>query len=204
VERLPDRGVFIGGAWRDSSGRERLEVDNPSTGEAICDIADASASDVEEAVHAARGSLDGAWGAIAPADRGRLLARIGASITEHGEWLAQLEALDVGKPIGEARADVRALARYFEFYGGAVDKIHGETLPYLPGYTVLTQREPFGVTGHIIPWNYPMQILGRSVVAALAMGNAVAAVRRVARASVSDNENDGVAEAIERWILRRT
>jgi aldehyde dehydrogenase (NAD+) len=65
-----------------------------------------------------------------------------------------------------------ALARYFEFYGGAVDKIHGDTIPYQPGYTVFTLREPYGVTGHIIPWNYPMQIIGRSVAAALTMGNA--------------------------------
>ena len=88
------------------------------------------------------------------------------------EALAELEARDVGKPLRQARADALALARYFEFYGGAADKVHGATIPYLPGYTVLTLREPHGVTGHIIPWNYPMQILGRSVGAALAMGNA--------------------------------
>ena len=80
--------------------------------------------------------------------------------------------MDVGKPLKQARADALALARYMEFYGGACDKIHGETIPYLDGYTVYTLREPHGVTGHIIPWNYPMQIIGRSVGAALAMGNA--------------------------------
>ena len=83
-----------------------------------------------------------------------------------------LEARDVGKPLRQAKADALALARYFEFYGGAADKVHGETIPYQAGYTVMTLREPHGVTGHIIPWNYPMQILGRSVGAALAMGNA--------------------------------
>jgi aldehyde dehydrogenase (NAD+) len=170
---LPDRGLFIGGAWRESSAGGRIAVDNPSTGETICDIADASAADVDEAVSAARAALDGPWGAASPADRGRLLMKISGAIAQHGDWLAELEALDVGKPIGEARADARALARYFEFYAGAADKIHGETLPYLPGYSVFTQREPLGVTGQIIPWNYPMQILGRSVVAALTMGNAV-------------------------------
>ena len=71
-----------------------------------------------------------------------------------------------------SRADARAVARYFEFYAGAVDKLHGQTIPYNPGYTVLTVREPHGVTGHIIPWNYPLQIFGRSVGAALAAGNA--------------------------------
>ena len=88
------------------------------------------------------------------------------------ELLAALEAHDVGKPLKQARADAVALARYFEFYGGAADKVHGETLPFAAGYTALTLREPHGVTGHIVPWNYPMQIVGRSVGAALAMGNA--------------------------------
>jgi len=81
-------------------------------------------------------------------------------------------AADVGKPLTQARVDVRACARYFEFYGGAADKVHGETIPYLEGYTVLTLREPHGVTGHIIPWNYPLQIIGRTIGGALTMGNA--------------------------------
>ena len=86
--------------------------------------------------------------------------------------LARLEALDVGKPLKQGRADAVALARYLEFYGGAADKVMGETIPFANGYTALTLREPHGVTGHIVPWNYPMQIIGRSVGAALAMGNA--------------------------------
>ena len=81
--------------------------------------------------------------------------------------------MDVGKPLTQSKADASALARYLEFYSGAVDKIHGETIPYQNGYTVYTLREPHGVTAHIIPWNYPMQIIGRSVVGALARGNAV-------------------------------
>jgi aldehyde dehydrogenase (NAD+) len=101
-----------------------------------------------------------------------MLAKIGQAVLAHVDELAQLEAMDVGKPLKQARADVLALARYLEFYGGAADKVHGETIPYLDGYTVYTLREPHGVTGHIIPWNYPMQIIGRSVGAALAMGNA--------------------------------
>ncbi len=104
---------------------------------------------------------------------GRILARIGQQVLERTDDLARLEALDVGKPLKQARADVLALARYMEFYGGAADKIMGQTIPYLDGYTVYTLREPHGVTGHIIPWNYPMQVLGRSVGAALTMGNAV-------------------------------
>jgi len=85
---------------------------------------------------------------------------------------SRIEAMDVGKPLKQARADAIALARYMEFYAGAADKITGETIPYLDGYTVYTLREPHGVTGHIVPWNYPMQIIGRSVGAALTMGNA--------------------------------
>jgi aldehyde dehydrogenase (NAD+) len=80
--------------------------------------------------------------------------------------------MDVGKPLKQAKADALALARYMEFYGGAADKLMGETIPYLDGYTVYTLREPHGVTGHIIPWNYPLQIFGRSVGGALAAGNA--------------------------------
>ena len=83
-----------------------------------------------------------------------------------------IEARDCGKPVKQARADVAACARYFEFYAGACDKLHGETIPYPEGYTVLTWREPHGVTGHIIPWNYPLQIFGRSIGGALATGNA--------------------------------
>ena len=86
--------------------------------------------------------------------------------------LALIEARDCGKPLAQARADVAACARYFEFYGGACDKLTGETIPYPAGYSVLTWREPHGVTGHIIPWNYPLQIFGRSVGGALAAGNA--------------------------------
>jgi aldehyde dehydrogenase (NAD+) len=170
---LPAPALFIGGTWRAAQGDARLAVENPSSGEIIGQIASASAADVDAAVGAARAALEGDWGALGPADRGRMLARIGRAIAERAEWLAELESTDVGKPIGEARADAQAFARYFEFYAGAADKIHGETLPYLPGYTVFTQLEPYGVTGHIVPWNYPMQIIGRSVVAALTMGNAV-------------------------------
>ena len=93
-------------------------------------------------------------------------------IADNVATLAALEVMDVGKPLTQARADAVALARYCEFYGGAADKVMGETIPYMNGYTVYTLREPLGVTGHIVPWNYPMQIIGRSVGAALAAGNA--------------------------------
>ncbi len=135
-------------------------------------IARGKAEDVEKAVKSAQAALDGEWGRMIPVERGRLLHALGQQILEHEEELAELESRDVGKPLRQSRIDVRACARYFEFYAGAVDKIHGQTIPYLEGYTVLTLREPHGVTGHIIPWNYPMQIIGRTIGGALTMGNA--------------------------------
>ena len=105
-------------------------------------------------------------------ERGRLLMKLSAAVLDRHEQLAQLESRTTGKPLRQGRADATALARYFEYYAGAADKLHGETIPYQAGMTVLTIREPHGVTGHIIPWNYPMQIFGRSVGAALAAGNA--------------------------------
>ncbi len=104
--------------------------------------------------------------------RGRLLMKLSTAVLDHHEELARLESRTTGKPLTQGRADATALARYFEYYAGAADKLHGETIPYQSGMTVLTIREPHGVTGHIIPWNYPMQIFGRSVGAALAAGNA--------------------------------
>ena len=163
---------LIGGEWVLPAGGAAHPLTNPSDGTALCEIARGGAEDVDAAVGAARAALDGDWGRATALERGRLLARLGELVTEHAAELARLEALDVGKPLTQAKADVAALARYCEFYAGAADKVHGQTLPYLDGYTVYTLREPHGVTGHIVPWNYPMQIVGRSVGAALAMGNA--------------------------------
>ncbi len=163
---------FIAGAWVDSLGGQTMPLTNPSDGSTICEIARGQSADVDAAVAAADAALGGEWGRATAAERGRVLAKIGLAVLTHVDELAALEAMEVGKPLKQARADVLALARYMEFYGGAADKVHGETIPYLDGYTVYTLREPHGVTGHIIPWNYPMQIIGRSVGAALAMGNA--------------------------------
>jgi len=164
--------VFIGGQWRAAASRETLPLTNPSDGTLLAQIARGTAADVDAAVAAAHTALAGDWGRLTAAERGRVLLRISAKVLEQADELARLEALDVGKPLKQGRADAIALARYLEFYGGAADKVHGETIPFANGYTALTIREPHGVTGHIVPWNYPMQIIGRSVGAALAMGNA--------------------------------
>ena len=167
----PDK-CLIDGRWVAPASGKVLTLLNPSDGTTLCDIAAGGAADVDQAVAAARAALDGPWGKATAAERGRVLARLGQLVLAHEDELAQLEALDVGKPLKQARADVIALARYMEFYAGSADKLHGHTIPYLDGYTVYTLREPHGVTGHIVPWNYPMQIIGRSVGAALATGNA--------------------------------
>jgi len=163
---------FIDGAWHAGAAGETIAVVDPSDGQPFAQIARGSAADIDAAVSAARRAFEGAWGATSAAERGRTLQRLSTLVAGHQETLAQLESRDTGKPLKQARADAAALARYFEFYAGAADKLHGETLPYQAAYTVLTLREPHGVTGHIVPWNYPMQIFGRSVGAALAAGNA--------------------------------
>ena len=164
--------VYIAGRWLKPASGETLPLENPSDGTTVGEIARGGAHDVGAAVAAAETALASEWGRLTAAERGRMLAKMGRIVLERADALARIEAADVGKPLKQAKADAVALARYLEFYGGAADKVMGETIPYLDGYTVYTLREPHGVTGHIVPWNYPMQIIGRSVGAALAMGNA--------------------------------
>ncbi len=163
---------FIDGRWVASRSGARLPVEDPSRGVEIGAIARGTSADIDSAVEAAERALAGEWGRLTATERGRLLMKLAEHIHTRIEDLARIEAIDVGKPIKQGRADALALARYMEFYGGAADKVMGETIPYLDGYTVYTLREPHGVTGHIVPWNYPMQIAGRTIGAALAMGNA--------------------------------
>ena len=106
-------------------------------------------------------------------DRGRILMKMAALISASHEELALIEARDTGKPMAQARADITLAARYFEYYGGAADKLHGQIVPYLAGFQASVTREPYGVTAHILPWNYPAQMFGRSLAPALATGNAV-------------------------------
>ena len=162
---------FIANASLASTSGHTLEVIDPSDGQPFDELQRSNAQDIDHAVHAARQCHDAVWRKLGAADRGRLLMRLSAKVLEHADELAALEQRDCGKPTRQARADAQALARYFEFYAGACDKLHGETLPYQDGYSVFTWREPHGVTGHIIPWNYPMRIFGRSVGGALAAGN---------------------------------
>jgi aldehyde dehydrogenase (NAD+) len=167
------KGVFINNAWRASASGRTVPVFAPAEGKAFAAIAAGNAQDVESAIAAARSAVeDGAWGRMTALERGRILAKIGQRIADHADELTLIEARDTGKPMKQARADIVAVARYFEFYGAAADKVHGDTVPFLDGYFVATVYEPHGVTGHIIPWNYPAQMFGRTVAPSLAMGNA--------------------------------
>ena len=162
---------LIAGEWVAPQAGQVLPLIDPSTGQEIGAIARGQQGDIAAAVAAAEAARHGPWGRLSAAERGRILLTLSRMVAARVDDLARIEAMDVGKPLKQARADAVALARYCEFYGGAADKLHGQTIPYMDGYTVYTLREPHGVTGHIVPWNYPMQIIGRSVGAALAAGN---------------------------------
>ena len=164
--------MFIGGKWVPAASGETISVLSPVDGEAFETLARGREVDDDTAVSAAQRALAGAWGSMTATERGRVLSKLAQKISENVEDLARLESRDTGKPMTTARNDIVVLARYFEFYGGAADKVHGQIVPFLNGYTVSVLREPFGVTAHIIPWNYPAQMLGRTLAPALAMGNA--------------------------------
>ena len=165
---------LVGGKAVESLSGRRVPVASPSDGVVFASIPASGPEDVDRAVLSARQAFDqGPWSRMPAFERGRLLTRLGRLIEANADELAALESRDTGKPLRQGRADVAAAMRYYEFYGGAADKIHGDTIPFLDGYTALTLREPHGVVAGIIPWNYPLQILARVVGAALAMGNAL-------------------------------
>ena len=163
---------FINGEWVAAASGETLPVIDPSTGETFGEIPRGAAADVDRAVAAARAALNGPWGKMTATERGRILHRMSQLVLADAENLAQLEARDTGKPLSQARNDITVAARYMEFYAGGADKLHGQQIPYLDDYHVVVLREPYGVTAHILPWNYPAQMFGRSVVPAIATGNA--------------------------------
>lgn len=163
---------FIGGKWVAASNGATTDMINPSTGAAYGKIAAGTVEDVDFAVRVAREAFEaGPWGKMTAAERGRILLKVGEAFLANKEELAQIEARDTGKPLTVARNDITAVARYFEYYGGAADKVYGETIPYLDGHFVAVVREPKGVTGHILPWNYPAQMFGRTLAPSLAVGN---------------------------------
>jgi len=165
--------MLINGQSVSAVSGKTLDVLSPVDGLKFETIPRGDAADVDVAVRAANAALEGPWGKMTALERGRLLMKLGEKILDNHTELSLLEAKDTGKPMTTARTDITVLARYFEYYGSAADKIHGLVLPFLDGYSVNVLREPLGVTAHIIPWNYPAQMMGRSIAPSLAMGNAV-------------------------------
>ncbi|MFK5633250.1 MULTISPECIES: aldehyde dehydrogenase family protein [unclassified Ornithinimicrobium] len=145
---------------------------DPATGTPVGTIGRGGAHEVDLAVAAAT-QAQPAWAATTPEHRSRVLTRLADLVERDHEQLARLESEDTGKPLGQARTDATICARYFRFYGHAVDSYYGVTIPLGEGMHVYTRREPFGVVGSVIAWNYPMQLLARAVAAATATGNAI-------------------------------
>lgn len=161
--------AFIGGNLRPGTGGYFISYD-PATAEPIAEVARGTADDVDAAVRSAEAAKD-SWAATKPAERGRILARIAAAIRENAEDLARLETMDNGQAISQAKGDVETAARYFEYFAGGADKLHGDTIPLGPDYLSYTLNVPFGVVGFILPWNAPLQQAARGLAPALAVGN---------------------------------
>ncbi len=175
------RQLFINGQWCDAASGKTFETPNPATGETLARVAEGSAEDIDRAVRAARRAFEeGPWGRMTPSERGRIIWRIGDLILEHADELAQLESLDNGKPFAVAQAaDVPLAADLFHYMAGWATKIEGNSIsisvPYMPGanFHSYTLREPLGVVGQIIPWNFPLLMAAWKLGPALATGNCV-------------------------------
>jgi len=169
--------LLINGEWVESSGGATLDTINPATGEVITQIPAGTADDVDRAVRAARKVFDdpsGAWQKMPATERGRLLWRLSDVIEQNIDELAELETLDNGKPIFESRyVDLPMVIEVFRYYAGWATKIHGETINSRPNAFTYTLREPIGVVGAIIPWNFPLLLASWKLGPALATGNTV-------------------------------
>ncbi|WP_209125667.1 aldehyde dehydrogenase family protein [Alkalihalobacillus sp. BA299] len=167
------QGCYIDGEWKVSADKSRLiEVKNPADGSVLAYVPRTDKEEIDLAVKAARKAfVSKEWKTTKPYNRGKLLYKVAEIIRENKEELAKLETLNVGKPLAQSFADVEVAALYFEYYAGVADKILGETIPVQPGIIDFTVREPVGIVGHIIPWNYPLQITARSIAISIATGN---------------------------------
>ena len=167
---VQEYGLVIDGEVVDSASSETFETVNPATEQPLATVAAADGTDIDSAVDAANDAfLD--WRDTPPEERGRILNALATRIREESDRLAEIESLDVGKPLSQAEFDVEVCARYFEYYAGIADKVHGDSIPLTTDYADYTVREPLGVTAQIVPWNLPINIFGRSVAPALATGN---------------------------------
>ncbi|MEA2475625.1 MAG: hypothetical protein QOE06_3540, partial [Thermoleophilaceae bacterium] len=164
--------LLIGGRWTDAAGGRTFETIDPSSGDVIDSVAHAGAEDVRRAVEAAGAALAGEWGKLPASGRERLMHRLADLIEENAEELAQLEALDNGKPVKmAARVDVPSAVAHLRYYAGWPTKIEGEVIPVTwPNVHVYTRKEPVGVCGQIIPWNFPLLMAAWKIAPALAAG----------------------------------
>ncbi len=162
--------LFIANEWVSARSGETFDAINPSTEKVLAPVARGYAEDVDDAVAAAREAF-GSWRRVTPAERGRLLYRVARTLEERIDEFAELETLDTGKPLAHAHGEHKGCVGYLDYYAGAADKIHGETVPLGPDYLNYTVREPLGVTAHIVPWNMPLSMVCRSLAPALAAGN---------------------------------
>jgi phenylacetaldehyde dehydrogenase len=174
------RQLFINGQWTDAASGKTFDTPDPATGETLARVAEGDAEDINRAVRAARAAFEGPWSRMSPSERGRIIWRIGDLILEHRDELAQLESLDNGKPFAVAQAaDVPLAADLFHYMAGWATKLEGNTInisvPYMPGadFHSYTLREPLGVVGQIIPWNFPLLMAAWKLGPALATGNTV-------------------------------
>ncbi len=174
VQVQPGR-LFIGGKWAESASGKTFPTVNPATGEVITQLAAANEADVETAVRAARAAFEGGpWAQMSQADRGKLLIKIADLIEKNIDEFAYLETIDNGKPIFESRyVDIPMVIEVFHYYAGWATKIHGETIPVRGPYFNYTLREPIGVVGAIVPWNFPLLLASWKIAPALAAGNTV-------------------------------
>ena len=172
---LPELKLLIDNRWIASASGKTFASINPSTGEGICEVAEADAADVELAVRAARSAFEhGPWRSMRASERGRLLHRLADLIESNGGELARLESLDNGKPVSVAKAvDVAKTVACYRYFAGWADKIHGKTIPIDGDFLCYTRHEPIGVVGQIIPWNFPMLMMAWKLAPALATGNTV-------------------------------
>lgn len=174
VPGLPN-GHFIGGGFSAPVAGRTIDTIDPGRGMRFASFAAGDAADVDRAVSAARDALQGPWRDIGPAARGRILARAADLVRAEADRLAIVETLDSGKRLSEADGDVRSVARMFEYYAGAADKLHGDQFPLDRSYVGFSVHEPVGVAAQIIPWNYPLNTAARGIAPALAAGCTVVA-----------------------------
>jgi len=169
---LPD-SLFIDGKFRAGSAGKRTRLINPATEETLGEVAAADVSDLNAAIESAHRAWEGGWRDLAPGKRSEILFNVARVLRENLEELAQLEALNIGKPISDARDEIGLGARVFEYYAGAVGKFFGQTIPVARGGIDFTLRQPMGVVACIVPWNFPFPIASWKAAPALAAGNCV-------------------------------